>query len=58
LHSHHIQPQKDFIKDQRKEMNHVDNLVSLCNKCHDSVHDNEIDLRIISTPNGKEIIVS
>jgi DNA mismatch repair protein MutS len=58
LHTHHIKHQKDFVKTQRKEMNCVNNLVSICNKCHDKVHNNEINLRVIDTPTGKSIYVS
>lgn len=58
LHTHHVKHQKDFVKTQRKEMNCVHNLVSICSKCHDKVHNNEINLRVVDTPTGKSIYVS
>jgi DNA mismatch repair protein MutS len=59
LHTHHIKHQKDFVKaTQRKEMNDIDNLVSLCTKCHEMVHKDEINLRLIDTPTGKSVLIT
>lgn len=58
LQTHHIKHQKEFTNSQRKEMNNIHNLVSLCSKCHEGVHSDEINLRVIDTPLGKNIYVS
>ena len=64
LETHHINFQKDtdkngFInKDNKKHIhkNHISNLIVLCEKCHDKIHNNEIDLKgFIETTNGKEL---
>jgi len=56
---HHLQHQKNA--DQRNfighfHKNHVANLVSICEKCHDTIHSNEEQHRKVMTSNGPIII--
>lgn len=55
LHTHHIKHQKDYTHEQRKQMNQLDNLVCLCQTCHDRVHRDQLVLRVIDTPVGKQV---
>lgn len=55
LHTHHIKHQKDYTHEQRKQMNHTDNLVCLCQTCHDRVHRDQLVIRVIDTPVGKQV---
>lgn len=65
LETHHINFQKDtdkngFIAKEGKNhihKNHLSNLIVLCEKCHDKIHNNEIELKgIVETSMGKKII--
>lgn len=55
LHTHHIEYQSSFEKDQTKQMNDVNNLIVLCATCHEKVHHNEIKLTKIHTLSGIQI---
>ena len=66
LESHHINYQKDFIKkinglinDKKKHIlkDSKANLIVLCEKCHDSLHSNKIQIdKIINSTNGVKVI--
>jgi len=59
LHTHHIKHQKEFskgYKTQRKQMNDIHNLVCLCIQCHERVHRDEIEIRVVDTPVGKNVL--
>lgn len=53
LHTHHIQPQQQFSKDESKRMNHKDNLIVLCQSCHDDIHHGSLRVQMIDTVQGK-----
>lgn len=61
LETHHIIPQKDCkdgrIKDKEyMSMNHLDNLVVLCQKCHDMVDNGKLIINgYIDTSNGRKL---
>ena len=65
LETHHIEFQintdeNGFIKTKGKQhihKNHKSNLIVLCEKCHDKIHNNKLNISgIIETSYGKEII--
>ena len=65
LETHHIEFQMNtdingFIKTEGKEhvhKNHKSNLIVLCEKCHDKIHNNKLNIKgYIETNFGKEII--
>jgi DNA mismatch repair protein MutS len=66
LESHHINFQKDFINDKgklsHKNKNHIiknseSNVIVLCYKCHDDLHDNKISINtIVQTTSGIKAI--
>ena len=62
LETHHInfqQNSKDgFIIDKPHiKMNHISNLIVLCDSCHDKIHSGEIKLNgIVITSNGKKLL--
>lgn len=53
LHTHHIVPQQSFSKKESLDMNKRDNLIVLCHKCHDSVHNGSLHLQMMDTVQGK-----
>ena len=60
---HHINQQKyanddGFIQtdDATFHKNHLANLMSICEKCHDHIHKHNIQLKRVKTTNGYEII--
>lgn len=62
LETHHINFQKDFIngindKKLHIQKNDLSNLVVLCDKCHDLLHNNKLEInKKIKTSNGVKII--
>ncbi len=62
LETHHINFQKDcedgFVKDKKHiKKNQESNLIVLCDKCHDEIHNNKIKLiGYFMTSEGKEIL--
>ena len=68
LESHHINFQKDFINDKgkishkNKDKNHLiknseSNIIILCSKCHDDLHNKKISINtIVQTTNGVKAI--
>jgi DNA mismatch repair protein MutS len=52
LHTHHIEFQKNFKKEERKKMNRKDNLMVLCHTCHDKVHRGELVIEALDTLGG------
>ena len=67
LEAHHINFQKDFkqtinglINDKKKHLLKDDqaNLVVLCDKCHDKLHNNEFNIKgLIKTSNGVKALI-
>jgi len=60
LHTHHINHQKDCIsgfinKSSHIKKNQESNLVILCRKCHDMVHDKDISMKYIQTSKGRQL---
>lgn len=53
LHTHHIVPQQSFSKKETLDMNKRDNLIVLCHKCHDNVHNGSLHIQMIDTLQGK-----
>lgn len=61
LHTHHIEFQKNFEKtdkNQRKKMNHKDNLMILCHTCHDKLHRGELMVEQLNTIGGRKNLVT
>jgi len=65
LETHHIEYQintdiNGFIKTEGKNhihKNHKSNLIVLCEKCHDKIHNNKLNIKgYIETNFGKEIL--
>ena len=65
LETHHIEFQINtdehgFVKKEGKKhihKNHKSNLIVLCNKCHDKIHNNKLNIQgYIETSSGKDII--
>ena len=52
LHTHHINPQKNYKCQDRKQMNSVTNLVVLCNTCHEQIHNNTLSMSMLDGING------
>lgn len=63
LETHHIGHQKDcengFVKDKpHVKKNQINNLIVLCQKCHDKIHNQNIKLDGIKmTSSGKELLI-
>jgi len=56
LETHHIIPQKDFKSKCNEIKNMKSNLVALCTKCHDDLHDGKVNITgYILTSSGKEL---
>ena len=58
LESHHIIPQKDFIKNELKSMkkDNTSNIITLCSLCHDKVDTNELVINSwVETSNGRHL---
>ena len=58
LESHHIIPQKDFIKNELKSMkkDNTSNIITLCSLCHDKVDTNELVINSwLETSNGRHL---
>lgn len=53
LHTHHVVPQQAFSKNESRAMNHKDNLVVLCQKCHEKIHQGVLQLQLMDTFQGK-----
>jgi DNA mismatch repair protein MutS len=60
---HHLQYQKDAIdgflytEDSLFPKNHLANLMTLCEKCHDKIHDKKVKLKKVKTTNGIKLNV-
>lgn len=57
LDIHHIQPQQDFDRLEKRKMNNVSNLMTLCKKCHTEYHRGSWKIATMDTPNGKTHLV-
>jgi len=58
LESHHIIPQKDFLKDKINfiQKDNYSNLVTLCELCHDKIDTNELVINgWLNTTNGRKL---
>jgi DNA mismatch repair protein MutS len=59
---HHLIYQKEFInnnentKANKLKKNHKANLINICEKCHDKIHEQNCQLKIYKTTNGYEIL--
>lgn len=53
LHTHHIIPQQSFSKNESTIMNNRENLIVLCNLCHDDIHNGSLRLDMLDTVQGK-----
>ena len=57
---HHLIYQKEFVNgngnSNKLKKNHKANLINICEKCHDKIHVNNLQLKIYKTSNGYEII--
>ncbi len=64
LETHHINFQKDCEDGFVKEKQHIPkdskgNLVVICSKCHDDIHNNKINVKgTIMTSNGKRLVMN
>ena len=64
LETHHINFQKDCENGFVKEKQHIPkdskgNLVVICSKCHDDIHNNKIKVSgTVMTSNGKKIVMN
>jgi len=56
LDTHHIKQQKDFPKYQNELKNSKKNLIVLCKKCHQQIHDGDVLIEgYVATTKGKQI---
>jgi DNA mismatch repair protein MutS len=57
---HHLIYQKEFengnSKGNKLKKNHKANLINICEKCHDKIHEENSQLKIYKTTNGYEIL--
>ena len=57
---HHLIYQKEFengnSKGNKLKKNHKANLINICEKCHDKIHEEKSQLKIYKTTNGYEIL--
>ena len=53
---HHLIYQKEFNKKNSNIKNHKANLINICEKCHDKIHSENLNLKIYKTSNGYEIL--
>ena len=53
LHTHHIVPQQLFSKKETALMNDRSNLIVLCNRCHENVHNGSLRMDMLDTVQGK-----
>lgn len=57
---HHLIYQKEFengnSKGNKLKRNHKANLINICEKCHDKIHEENSQLKIYKTTNGYEIL--
>ena len=57
---HHLIYQKEFengnLKGNKLKKNHKANLINICEKCHDKIHEENSQLKIYKTTNGYEIL--
>lgn len=53
LHTHHIIPQAEYINGDKDGKDNKSNLIVLCEKCHNMIHSNKIQInKYIDTSNG------
>jgi len=62
LETHHINHQADcdkgfVISKPHIKMNQISNLIILCRKCHDKVHEKNILLEYVSTTKGRKLLI-
>ena len=63
LHTHHINHQADcdtngfVINKPHVKKNQISNLIILCRKCHDRVHETNISLEYVSTIMGRKLLI-
>ena len=57
---HHLIYQKEFNRilsgNNKLKKNHKANLINICDKCHDKIHEKDSEFKIYKTSNGYEIL--